>query len=550
MLNPYNLTLRIPKDSALTLQELDNNFRRFEFITSGISETIVSGGTGGGTTNNYFYSGATDIVYSDLIPLINLSGLTAGQFYRITDYQTIYDQPDYLSNGDPKSTVLTLSGSVSPIIVLATSISTISVDAYQPEYPFDTIRYVGNQDITEINLAPAKGLIVERIDSDNNRTGYDHREILFKRYETVSGSGIYNSYKDTGFAYQPFKTFQDGIAANNFLGGFCAVDYAVAGLNFVLPNVVFQGIALDNKIDYLCVNNTIGNNCRNNTIGTHFSGNTIGSGFTNNIIGAEFYNNTIGNIFTGNIVGARFYDNVLGDTFERNTFGSSTHDNIMGSTCRNNLVGSNFYDNTIAGSFSQNSIGGNMRSNDLGTSVLDNIMASGFNANTLPNTVWDNQFGSSFEGNVFTNSLVGNKFGDNMQNNTFGQSWYNNVTHIKNSVFGGFMNNVMYIDGNQIQNNTFTTFTDNQIYSSFSGNTGSVFINNLIMADFKNNILTGGTFHYNTIKPGTAILNVNFAGATHVFNSYSCDIFINATGGTRLSYIDSGDAMVITNITT
>ena len=66
------------------------------------------------------------ITYAELQAGILANSLVAGQRYVISDYQTIYDQPDYDIEGAPKIVVSTLSGSVEPLLITAISANTIS----------------------------------------------------------------------------------------------------------------------------------------------------------------------------------------------------------------------------------------------------------------------------------------------------------------------------------------------------------------------------------------------------------------------------------------
>src|SRR5699024_10915115 len=59
--------------------------------------------------------------YSELNTMITNLELVPGQLYLMTDFQTIYDQPDYSDANTPKTTVVTKTASVAPIILLAIS---------------------------------------------------------------------------------------------------------------------------------------------------------------------------------------------------------------------------------------------------------------------------------------------------------------------------------------------------------------------------------------------------------------------------------------------
>ncbi len=254
-----------------------------------------------------------DVSYSQLISLIGSNGLIAGAFYNINDFQTIYDQPDFDSIGAPKYPVSTLSGSIEPLIVRAVNTSEISNEALSTIYENDYILYDWNFQATEIMASPAKGMITRRItdyliNGKRNSTPYDSRAVLFKRYETVSGSGIYNSYKDTGFASLNVPTFGNNCTDNN-VGNFWNTDITsnVTSYPFILPNTVFG-----NNFSF----NNIGNQCFNITFGDLYCiNNNIGNYFFNNLIGDNFQNNTIGNFFANNTIGDNFKQNKIGSFF-------------------------------------------------------------------------------------------------------------------------------------------------------------------------------------------------------------------------------------------
>ena len=129
--------------------------------------------------------GVTDTTYSELVSLINTSQLVAGKYYNITDFRTCYDQPDFDVNGNPVTASETYKqAEISPIIVVAINSNSISSYAYQPEYPNDIIQYDYSFNQTETMGGDAYGRITERIDEYGNRTDYDHRTILYKRYRT------------------------------------------------------------------------------------------------------------------------------------------------------------------------------------------------------------------------------------------------------------------------------------------------------------------------------------------------------------------------------
>ncbi len=148
------------------------------FFPSGLTASTISA-----TTYQNLPCNSESVTYSELVDNITGGTLCEGKYYLITDYQTCYDQPDFDYNGSPITTGNYKQGPVEPILVLATSANTISEIAYQPSYPKDRILYDWTWNTTEVTGGVAFGRITERIDEFNNRTDYDHRNVLFKRYK-------------------------------------------------------------------------------------------------------------------------------------------------------------------------------------------------------------------------------------------------------------------------------------------------------------------------------------------------------------------------------
>ena len=127
--------------------------------------------------------------YAQFVAEAGAGVLTPGKFYLMTDFQTCYDQPNFDYNGNPILTGNYKSGSTEPLLLLAIATDKFSPIVYSPQYPKDKITYDITWDTTEVTGGPAKGRITERIDEFNNRTDYDHRTILFKRYKSYFQDG-------------------------------------------------------------------------------------------------------------------------------------------------------------------------------------------------------------------------------------------------------------------------------------------------------------------------------------------------------------------------
>jgi hypothetical protein len=166
----------------------------------------VSGGTG--------IAGSTDVTYAELNSLISSNGLTPGSYYKITNFRTCYDQPDFDYYGNTILSDNWRTSDISPIIVLAISENKLAKDAYQPEYPKDKIKYDISFSTTEATGGTAYGRITERVDEFNNRTDYDHRVVKFKRYKSRLLDGTVGGY---------VLSMIDGLVIgtnSNFLGEF------------------------------------------------------------------------------------------------------------------------------------------------------------------------------------------------------------------------------------------------------------------------------------------------------------------------------------------
>jgi hypothetical protein len=298
--------------------------------------TLNAAGGGGGIA-------FTSVTYSTLQGLMGTSTLVQGNYYLINDFETIYDQPDYIAPLTPSPSPTTLTAATEPLIVQAATTSTLNSRAISTIYPIDVIEYDPYFTATEITGSAAKGRITYRIDTQNNKTNYDSRGVVFKRYETSSGSGIFSIYWDNGKPSTNLSTF-DGDSYNNTLGNFYTPTAAVTVSPFILSNNVFTFQSYDNQTGNNFFNNTFVGSCsenvfgnentfnlfngtsNNNRIGDLFQQNTIGSKFISNQIGTNFFNNIIGEFFLGNQIAADFQNNInILDNFKNNIFQIATN---------------------------------------------------------------------------------------------------------------------------------------------------------------------------------------------------------------------------------
>ena len=324
------------------------------------------------TSGAVFKYGFVEIEHDDLLALIAGNRLTVGTLYKITDYKTVYIQPE--TNLDSSLTPA-IDTQPEPLIVIATSPNTLDVKAYSPLFPQDEIWY----DVVKNNTARYqwatpndKGQIFRRITTNKNDFPYDVRNIKFRRWALDfspflvwnANNVTYNPgdkvvYNDTLFLVIAQFTTSSSYPVPDAVAGYItqiAVKYNAP----LLPNnrqFIVRGNTnitiniLDNDyIDYYtfdrsgsqidgttvhanCVNIYSASGIRrlNNSVfkGNNFYSNTIGNNFQNNTIGNNFYSNTIGNNFQNNTIGNNFYYNTIGNYFYRNRFGDGFAYNDM-----------------------------------------------------------------------------------------------------------------------------------------------------------------------------------------------------------------------------
>lgn len=183
-----------------------------------------------GSTYQQINNITTNIIYTDLVNKKMSGELITGMSYKITDFQTIYDQPDFNYDGTPKTNPVVKTGPIEPIIVTAISPNELGVDAFQEDHPNDTIKYI-LEFTTPITGTVTKGRIIKRIDDRGNESDFDHRNVLFKRYKDRNDS--YSEFRDSigGLVYDGFTKVQTirpeiqlrsntyGVSFNSSIGG-------------------------------------------------------------------------------------------------------------------------------------------------------------------------------------------------------------------------------------------------------------------------------------------------------------------------------------------
>lgn len=168
-------------------------------------------------------SGLTSLTYIAMDALITANGLVPGAFYEINDFQTIAVLIGPLAGG-------TIFGAQEPLIVQATSTSTISKQAWSAKFPKDLIEY-DFIDSTSANpgvLIPNgnMGRISYREDTtegQNRSTPYDFREICYYHPKSLY------SFVGISFPITLTSVDIDGFP-NGLVGTYAGIDEVVTYL--------------------------------------------------------------------------------------------------------------------------------------------------------------------------------------------------------------------------------------------------------------------------------------------------------------------------------
>ena len=488
----------------------------------------------------------TEVTYDELYSSYTGGTLTPGKFYLISDFQTCYDQPDFNQNGDEIVGNNYKTGTTEQIVVLATSVNTLSPKAYSLEYPLDDISYDITFTVTERTGNPAKGRITERIDERGNRTDYDFRAVLFKRYDFYYSENYYVgtlSIDGNGVVTGSDTDFSNDFIVGDILG--------VYEGTFNVPTGCFR------YYEILTISGTTGMTVTGNTIQSYndtpysrgIQFNDYGSFHQTNIISntayteyftfeaSDVFNVKIGNyanlyneqgnpfLLSNNVFLDGSYLNItIGDESYDNTFDEDMNALSIGNNCYRNIITNDFEESTIGHYFRNNIIICDMQDNQIGNYFQYNMLGdndgSDFDQNRIGNYFEANFI--TFANNSFLNNDIGDSFYDNLIDNEF-QNNYITGNFYSNRIDGSF-------NGNKLGNN----FNNNNIYSLVEDNLiGNNFNDNDIYSQFSNNVI-GVSYNGNTVgdinSPGNTIFSENNIGTDFESNVITQDFRKNEIG--------------------
>jgi hypothetical protein len=540
------------------------------------------------------------------VSAISTSGLSTGSFYMISDFKTCYDQPDFDIENNPITTGNTKQGVVEPIIVFATSISTISMDAYQPLYPNDKIKYDWTFSATEVTNSVAYGRITERIDEFNNRTDYDHRTILFKRYRLYThreglrlngttellNDGTINGVNTSFTAltvgniinipnatpnYYEIVTITDNLTmtvSGDTIGSTGTGSAFYLAVEEITNDDEYGGyfsykrtnVKTDDFIEYTTFgdaidesyakNNYVGNYANNYTNisdGTFILANNvfIQGQYESNKFGDYCYNNTFGTDNQNNTWGDWCYENVSTNDIDTCIIGHYFYRNLINLNLDNNQIGNNFYDNRL---LTENNT--DFANNKIGNYFNNNTLYSGFYENTIDNYFQNNTIGDfgnlnnfNFNRNIIGNYFDGNIIRQSFQNNQIANNFNYNITngYFGENVIGLDFNNNQNIGDNFNSNNIGEMFANNELIGDYfqDNNIGNYFDNNGVSYFFKNNQIKN-SFTNNTLGNSQYFNwdNTDFENLNgRTYNTFYSSLY--GDGGEKIGHVILGKELIM-----
>jgi hypothetical protein len=472
--------------------------------------------------------GLVETTYNQLTASLDSGLLTAGTFYKITDFKTCYDQPDYDRTGTAIEVGNYRTGSISPIIVFALDSGSLASDAYQPQYPKDNIKYDVTFNQTEVTSNPAFGRITYRKDENGNALDYDFREVLFKRYDAyfsetvrsgtisvqqsgsfafITGSGTFFEDFTTGsvigvlnmdntplVSYYEIASIQDDYRM--FVTGSSYIylnDTRLLDANLLQGRSWKQNNILSNtaSVELPTFGNI--NSCFSNTTTTTdtyaawednentfllpnnvFRGNTT---YRDNSFGHDFRNNTFNTSCDSNRIGGSFYNNIINNDFDNNIINDDFYNNIMDCDFQRNLINGSFYNNHFGDNEGEDFDYNNIQSSFYGNFFTGdnnfeyNLIKGDFNGNIILGEFSKNTL-NGFYDNVLENTFSDNQVGETFYGNKTYQEFRENTIGDEvydNNFFSSFLGNTLR--GDLIYGNNFYSFVEyNQIGSNFYNN--------------------------------------------------------------------------------
>lgn len=384
------------------------------------------------------YTPVISTTYNNLYNLYTSGQFATGSYYLISDFYTIYEQPDFYFDGTLKSQGVTKTSPVRPLVVFAMTFNTLSPYASQIAFSKDRIKYDITWNRTEFN-DNARGRITERIDEYNNRTDYDHRSVLFRRYKSYLRdtpiSGTITSWDCvSGLVTGSSTSFLSELSSGDIiiLDSKSDVGYDI-GLKVMS---VSSDTTITVKVDSLYTggvpSTVVLYNSSTQIVPLSYSFNSKNYGVWKTYTNGDFdsykevyfgqsddndydeyytfasgsYNNTLSDFSKYYL---SFNNNVL--ILSNNVFLNSANNNLMSGDYYYNTIKSTSIGNLVSGKMYGNTVG-NLRNNQILRDFHNNINFGEISYNTFTNLFYDNvgSISSALQMNRFSCAVTGQDF--------------------------------------------------------------------------------------------------------------------------------------------
>ena len=360
-----------------------------------------------------------EVTYNELVALINTNSLIPGNTYLITDFKTVtYIQ--YSGSGIGNEEIY--KGNIEPMLVHAIAPNKVDTKIESTIYPTDIITWKPFFQDREWDavLGQSTGVITSREDTlFKIKRDFDFRNIIFRRWETINESGIYDSVLNTGFAYHdypPFTTSGDG-SYNCYIGS-PLIANSIFGIPYWLDNTIGKQSTSFMNIEYAYGNNIEG----------FFDTNANVIYCVNNKVSGDFIYNKVGVYFNNDVA---LIDSNKGATI-RNNDGNGGSLSII-----NNAVSASIIDNSFDGVINRNyvvdinsnvsSLTGCLIKENTGIEINNNVEFKNIENNII-NFITDTDFGgktlkdssgNSFRNNIIDQDILNNNFLASIYGKTF-----------------------------------------------------------------------------------------------------------------------------------
>ena len=431
-----------------------------------------------------YLKGIQSVTHAELKNLRDTNNLSAGQWYRITDYlTTVANDTEARSAGHPFD-----------LLVVATSPNTLSEEARAIKSSRDTddyfadvnlsawkVWYCLDNDATRFAWADTengKGVIWRMVDEWQNDCPYDFKNVQFKRYlASTSNEVIEADINGQYYAYNGEMNNVEIADEEDFVWAYTFtlideddqwVDYSVRGEGTLGEEPEFGWAYLRQFKNGKCEYNHI----RNVYTAVTIDDEQYRALMLNNIVLISTISEDFG--LSGemqlNDFGSGNYNITLKDNPEQNHFGNKCYNNIVGTF--GNTFGNGCDYNTFGNNFRWNTFGNDCDSNTFGNNCDSNTFGNGCDYNTFGNDCYHNTFGNYCYYNTFGNYCDNNTFGNGCYGNTFGNyvrqlTVFEGVQYV--SVTGGNSPSV-YVQNAQILNGTHGSVSPNELQISFQPN--------------------------------------------------------------------------------